>query len=402
MSVPTFEPLAPERRKLPIVELVRCTRCGLPETYETIEFDSAGVCNICRQKEFRDVEIDWPARKKMLADLVEQYRGKHEYDCIIPFSGGKDSTFTLYYLVKEFGIKPLVVQFNHGFMRPTLLKNNERTFRQLGVEVLSFTPNWKVVKRVMLESLIRKGDFCWHCHTGIYSYPMHVALKYNTPLIFWGEPSSEYTAYYDYRDDAVEEVDETRFNRFINLGITAEDMAGMISHDFKFDPRDLAPFTYPPVRDLRRLGYRSVSLGSYIPWDVRTQSQLIQDELGWQGDEVENMPPGLYRYEKIECYVQGVRDYIKYLKRGYNRVTQMTALDLRNGRIEKAEAERLVHEFENKRPPSLDIFLEYLDITEEEFNNIVLNTVVPPFQPDFDAITPGKKTWDFDMWYREK
>ena len=64
------------------------------------------------------------------------------------FSGGKDSTFTLYYLVKEFGIKPLVVQFNHGFMRPTLLKNNERTFRQLGVEVLSFTPNWKVVKRL--------------------------------------------------------------------------------------------------------------------------------------------------------------------------------------------------------------------------------------------------------------
>jgi N-acetyl sugar amidotransferase len=256
--------------------------------------------------------------EKELGELVEQYRGKHEYDCIVPFSGGKDSTFTLYYLVKEFGIKPLVVQFNHGFMRPTLLKNNERTFRQLGVEVLSFTPNWKIVKRVMLESLIRKGDFCWHCHTGIYSYPMHVALKYSTPLIFWGEPSSEYTAYYDYRDDEVEEVDETRFNRFINLGITAEDMAGMISHDFKFDPRDLAPFTYPPIRDLRRLGYRSVSLGSYIPWDVRSQAQLIQDELGWEGDEVENMPPGLYRYEKIECHVQGVRDYIKFLKRGYH------------------------------------------------------------------------------------
>lgn len=402
MSVPIYEPLAPERRKLPIVELVLCVRCGLPETYETIEFDSEGVCNICRQKEFRDVEIDWAARRKTLGELVEQYRGKHEYDCIVPFSGGKDSTFTLHYLVKEFGIKPLVVQFNHGFLRPTLLKNNERTFRQLGVEVLSFTPNWKVVKRVMLESLIRKGDFCWHCHTGIYSYPMHVALKYNTPLIFWGEPSSEYTAYYDYRDDEVEEVDETRFNRFINLGITAEDMAGMISHDFKLDPRDLAPFTYPPIRDLRRLGYRSVSLGSYIPWDVRSQAQLIQDELGWEGDEVENMPPGLYRYEKIECYVQGVRDYIKFLKRGYHRVTQMTALDLRNGRIEKAEAERLVREFENKRPPSLDIFLEYLDITEEEFNGIVLNTVVPPHQPDFDAITPGRKTWDFDLWYREK
>ena len=402
MSAPTHEPVTGSTKQLPVIELVRCARCGLPETYETIEFDSEGVCNICRQKEYKDASIDWGARRKQLGELVEQYRGKHEYDCIIPFSGGKDSTFTLYYLVKEFGIKPLVVQFNHGFLRPTLLRNNERTFRKLGVEVLSFTPNWKVVKRVMLEALVRKGDFCWHCHTGIYSYPMHVALKYNTPLIFWGEPSSEYTAYYDYRDDDVEEVDETRFNRFINLGITAEDMAGMIRHDFEFDPRDLAPFTYPPVRDLRRLKYRSVALGSFIPWDTRTQAQLIQDELGWEGDEVENMPPGMYRYEKIECWVQGVRDYIKFLKRGYHRVTQMTALDLRNGRIEKSAADRLVREFENKRPPSLDIFLGYLDITEDEFNSIVLKTVVPPHRPDFDAITPGKKTWDFDLWYREK
>ncbi len=390
------------RRRLPVVDLVRCSRCGLPETYETIEFDSAGVCNICRQREFRDSSIDWDARRGQLTELVEQYRGKHEYDCLIPFSGGKDSTFTLYYMVKELKVKPLVVQFNHGFMRPTLLSNNERTFRKLGVDVLSFRPNWRVVKRLMLESLVRKGDFCWHCHTGIYSYPMHVALKYNTPLIIWGEPSSEYTAYYDYRDDVMEEVDETRFNRFINLGITAEDMSGMISGDFAFDPRDLAPYTYPPVRDLRRLKYRSVCLGSFIPWDTRTQAQIIHEELGWEGDEVENMPPGMYRYEKIECWVQGVRDYIKFLKRGYHRVTQMTALDLRNGRIEKADADALVREFENRRPPSLDIFLEYLGITEDEFNSIVLNTVVAPHRPDFEAIAPGDRTWDFDLWYREK
>ncbi|HVF41158.1 MAG TPA: N-acetyl sugar amidotransferase [Gemmatimonadaceae bacterium] len=392
----------PSGRQLPVIQLVRCVRCGLPETYETIEFDAAGVCNICRQREFRDSSIDWASRRWQLTELVEAYRGKHEYDCIIPFSGGKDSTFTLYYLVKELKVRPLVVQFNHGFMRPTLLSNNERTFRKLGVDVLSFRPNWKVVKRLMLETLVRKGDFCWHCHTGIYSYPMQVALKYNTPLIIWGEPSSEYTAYYDYRDEVMEEVDETRFNRFINLGITAEDMSGMISGDFDLDPRDLAPYTYPPVRELRRLRYRSVCLGSYIPWDPRKQAQIIQDELGWEGDDVENMPPALYSYEKIECWVQGVRDYIKFLKRGYHRVTQMTALDLRNGRISKSDADSLVRQFENKRPPSLDIFLEYLGISEDEFNSIVLKTVVAPHQPDFEAITPGEKTWDFDAWYREK
>src|SRR5690606_2909750 len=117
-------------------------------------------------------------------------------------------TYTLWYLMNEYKLKPLVIQFNHGFMRDTLKSNNERTFKQLGVDVMTFTPNWKVVKRLMLESLIRKGDFCWHCHTGIFSYAMHVAIKYQTPLIFWGEPSSEYTAYYDYAENEIEEVDE--------------------------------------------------------------------------------------------------------------------------------------------------------------------------------------------------
>ena len=390
------------RRELPVIELVRCVRCGLPETYETIEFDDRGVCNVCRQKEYKDERIDWTARKRQLDQLVESHRGQYPYDCIIPFSGGKDSTFTLLYMVKEYGVKPLVVQFNHGFLRPNLLRNNDRTFRALGVEVLSFTPNWRVVKRVMLEALVRKGDFCWHCHTGIFAYPMHVALRFNTPLIIWGEPSSEYTAYYDYHDDRVEEVDETRFNRYINLGITAEDMAGMIRGDFACDPRDLEPFTYPAARELRRLKCRSVCLGSFIPWDVKRNVEYIRRELDWQGDHVENMPFEYYPYEKIECWMQGVRDYIKYLKRGYSRVTQMTALDLRNGRITKPEAERLIAQYENRRPPSLTLFLEYLGITEDEFNQIVLKTVIPPFRPDFEAIQPGEKTWDYDQWYREK
>lgn len=381
--------------------LKRCAKCGFPETYETIEFDAEGVCNICRQRTFRDQSIDWAARKRMLSDLIEQYRGKGDYDCLVPFSGGKDSTFTLNYLVREYRIKPLVIQFNHGFMRPNLLENNQRTFKRLGVDVLSFTSNWKVVKRLMREALIRKGDFCWHCHTGIFAYPMQVAVRYNVPLIFWGEPSSEYTAYYAYSENEIEEVDETRFDRFVNLGITAQDMAGMISHDFKLDPRDLLPYTYPKLRDLKRIGFRSVCLGSFIPWDVKKNVEEIVREVGWKGDEVENMPFEHYPYEKIECYMQGVRDYIKWLKRGYSRVTQMTALDIRNGRIGKAEADKLITAYEGKRPPSLDLFLEYLEISEQEFNDIVTKTVVAPHAPDFVNIRRGSKTKDFDQWYRE-
>lgn len=384
-----------------MVELKKCGSCLLPETYETIEFDQNSVCNICRGKQYRDEKIDWSARKVMLNELVEQHRGKYDYDCIVPFSGGKDSTFTLWYLVTQYKLKPLVVRFDHGFMRDTLEENNTRTFKKLGVDVISFTPNWKLVKRLMLESLKRKGDFCWHCHTGIFSYPMHIAVKFNVPLVFWGEPSSEYTQYYDYLDEEIEQVDETRFNRFVNLGITAEDMYGMIKDDFDVEPRDLLPYTYPQTRELKRLRYHSVCLGSYIPWDVKKQVEIIQRELGWKGDQVEGMPWEEYPYEKIECYMQGMRDYIKYLKRGYSRVSQMVALDLRNGRIDKQQGQDLVDNYEGRKPPSLELFLDYVGLTETEFNQIVDTTVVPPHKPDFGANEWAPRTWDFDRWYRE-
>src|SRR5262245_27788128 len=306
--------------------LRRCVKCLLPETHETIVFDEEGVCNVCRQIEFKQGKIDWAAREQELVELIERYRGRHSHDCIVPFSGGKDSTYTLYTLVTTYKVRPLVVSFDHGFMRPTTLENNERTIKKLGVDFLKFRPNWKVVQKLMLESLKRKGDFCWHCHTGIFSYPMQIAVKFKIPLLFWGEPSAEYTSYYDY--DAPEEVDERRFNRYVNLGITAEDMVGML--DGKVTAQDLEPFTYPAGAELRAIGCRSVCLGSYIPWDVKRHVEIIKRELDWQENDVEGVPDG-YRYEKVECAVQGVRDYLRFIKRGYGRTNHLMAIDLRNG-----------------------------------------------------------------------
>ncbi len=79
----------------------RCNKCNLPETYETIEFDQENVCNICNGAKYKQTKIDWNERKKLLDQLIEKHKGKYSYDCIVPFSGGKDSTFQLYYLLKN-------------------------------------------------------------------------------------------------------------------------------------------------------------------------------------------------------------------------------------------------------------------------------------------------------------
>ena len=375
--------------------MIRCTKCFLPETHETIEFDKNGSCNVCKQHEIKESGIDWNTQKKELDKLVDNYKGKYDYDCIVPFSGGKDSTWALYYLIKEYKLNPLVVRFDHGFMRPNLENNIKKLSRKLGFDMITFTPNWKIVQKLMLRSFLDKGDFCWHCHTGIFSYPMWVAIEKKIPLIFWGEKSSEYSNYYGV--DEEEEVDEKRFNRFINLGITSKDMYLRIDEEFGI--KKLKPYTYPPKKELTAINLRSVCLGTYIKWDVPKQSKIIMDELGWKGDEVENVPEQ-YNYEKIECYMQGVRDYIKYIKRGYSRPSHLVALDLRNKKITKEKAKELVSLYEGKKPQSLNLFLDFIGLTEEQFYEVVIGHEISPhkFQRNDNN---SKKTDDFDSWSKD-
>lgn len=390
---PAVDPLAA------LSGLKRCSRCALPETHESITFDAKGVCNVCRQVEYKQEQIDWEEREEQLLELIESYRGRYSYDCIVPFSGGKDSTYTLWRLVTQYGLKPLVVSFDHGFYRPNHLENVERTVKKLGVDYLRFRPSWKVVQSLMRESLERKGDFCWHCHTGIFSYPMQVAVKFEVPLLFWGEPSAEYTSYYSY-DQGIEEVDERRFNRFVNLGITAEDMVGMLGDEISM--RDLEPFAYPKFADLRRVGVRSVCIGSFIPWDVKEHVEVIKSELDWREDTVEGVP-GAYGYEKIECAMQGVRDYIKYLKRGYGRTAHLASIDLRGGRLEREQAAKLIAEHDGRRPASLDVFLDYVGLSESDFMEIVAKHTVSPWeQPDPESLERGPELWDQQEWDRSE
>ena len=117
-------------------------------------------------------------------------------------------------------------------------------------------------------------------------------------------------------------------------------------------------------------------------------------------DEVENVPPQ-YGYEKIECYMQGVRDYIKYIKRGYTRPSHLAAIDIRNRRMTLEEARLMIQQYEGKRPPSLDLFLEFIGLTEAEFLQIAMSHQVSPYAHDPALIMPGRKVHDFNQWSHE-
>jgi N-acetyl sugar amidotransferase len=360
---------------------------------DTITFDEAGVCSVCRQIDYRDKKIDWEERRKQLDELTAQYRGKGLYDCIVPFSGGKDSTFQLWYVINELKLKPLVVRFNHWGYRPLVEENNTRTFKILGVDTFEFKPNWHVVRELMLESLKRRGDFCWHCHTGIYAGVMQIALRFEVPLTIWGESLAEYHSWYTYEE--MEEVDEKRFNRAMNQGITADDMYEFLQG--RVSKKDLWMFTYPPRKELMRIKCRSICLGNYIKWDIKKQVEIIQHELGWQGHSVEGVPPE-YNYEKIECQFQGIRDYAKFVKRGYARTNHLASIDIRNNRLTREKGLEITATYDGKRPASLDRFLEILQITEDEFYDILSKHNVFPWEFDRTIVETGDPLRDMGTW----
>lgn len=371
----------------------RCTKCLTKETVDTITFDEFGVCSVCRQVEFKKEKIDWADRNRQMQEMIARHKDKGLYDCIVPYSGGKDSVFQLWYIVKELKLKPLVIRYNHWGYRPLVDENNVKVFKQLGVDVVEFTPNFHVVRELMLESLKRRGDFCWHCHTGIYSGVMHMAVRFETPLIFWGESTAEYHSWYTFEE--MEEVDEKRFNRLMNQGMTADDMFEFLQG--RVERRDLWMFDYPKRKDLIKLKVESICLGNYIEWNTKQNVETIKRELGWKGQNVEGVPPQ-YDYEKIECTFQGMRDYAKFVKRGYGRTNHLATIDIRNGALGREEALALEALYDGKRPASIDWFLNILQISESDFYDILEKHQVHPWKFDKALVETGNPLPDMPLW----
>ena len=334
----------------------RCTKCIMPETQEKISFDSTGVCSLCSTWQ-RKQEIDWVAREKQLCLILDKYRGKEQYDCLIPYSGGKDSSYQAYMMVKKYGMRPLLYTFHHTFLTETGQYNMLNTAYKLGIEHLMYTPNKHLVRKLMRLALKENGDWCWFCHSGIYGSSMEIAHRYNIPLVIWGESVAEYRD--DYTLDDFEEIDYLNFYRNKQAGIEPVRFVG--KERIKWT--DMAPFLFPMAVS------RSIHLGSYIKWDIPAQVDLLKRELDWRDAPVE----GTYRnYDKQECKYVGVRDYCKYLKRGFGRATHQASLDIRDSIITRKEGLRLAEQYDGKRPASLDAFLKEIELSEKEFTDIVL------------------------------
>ncbi|HEY3375032.1 MAG TPA: N-acetyl sugar amidotransferase [Candidatus Aquicultor sp.] len=335
-----------------------CIRCCIPETQEGIKFDEMGICQACQSSE-QKIHIDWAQREKQLRKILQDAKAKagNNYDCIVPISGGKDSTFQLHVLVKVYGMKPLAVTFSHNWFSETGWYNLQNTIEQFNLDHMMFTPNRNLVNRLAKRSVEGIGDSCWHCHAGVASFPLHIAAKFNIPLLIWGESIAESSGRASYQCPV------HKFDKDYALKVSVKLKPEEMICDYLTE-RDLYPFNMPTPEELDTAGIYGIHLGDYIFWDDERQTEFVRDTYGWKETEIEGTYKG---YKSAECMMPGMHDFTCYLKRGYGRSTFHASIDVRNGLLTREEGFELSKRYDTERPEALDYYLQITGVTEEEF-----------------------------------
>ncbi|WP_400770550.1 N-acetyl sugar amidotransferase [Methylosinus sporium] len=363
----------------PFESLRYCVRCCMPETQEGVKFDDQGICQACQSSE-QKIHINWVEREKRLRNLLENAKAKagNNYDCIVPISGGKDSVFQLHVLVKVYGMKPLTVTFSHNWYSETGWYNLQNALQQFDVDHVMFTPNRSLVNRLARRSLGMIGDACWHCHAGVGAFPLQAAVRFNIPLLIWGESVAESSGRASY-EDPVHKFDREYFTKVSAKRSPKEMTCGALSE------RDLYPFNVPSLDDVERVGVHGIHLGDYIFWDEERQTEFICQEYGWKETEMEGAYKG---YKSAECIMAGVHDFTCYLKRGYGRATFQACVDVRNGLMTREEGFKIAQAIDSERPGALDYYLKITDLSESEFyetmrqlKHLKLIDINPPVHP---------------------
>jgi len=350
----------------------------MPDTRPRIVFNEEGVCNACLHAESKK-KIDWDERRKELEDLLAKHRSKNGYwDCIVPWSSGKDSSSIAYKLKFEFGMNPLLVtvapqvQTEEG-------RHNQEAFLNLGFDHILFTLNPRVHKRLSKKHFIQYGDPWMAWTQAINSIPVKVAVDFGISNIFYAEHGeTEYGG----------KVLSKKHQRERDL---AEVRNIMVGHDPKewldeeITLNDLTPYNYPDIKDIKRVDAKAHYFGYYFRWN--SYENYLYAKRHWDfmtvqdGETSADLPEvskkgrvqGTFtNYDSIDDKLDNIYYYLQYIKFGFGRAVRDGSRLIQNKVITRDEGLRLAREYDGEFPSrTFKDFLNWSGITEDEFWKVV-------------------------------
>jgi len=336
----------------------RCTRCILPDSCPKIEFDEDGVCNVCKdfKERWSKFNQDETLRKKELDRIFNFYRNKgRKYDCLVPVSGGLDSTYVLYVCKKVYNLRTLAFNFNNGFQSEIAKQNLENAIEELDIDFVKAGPSWKMLKKLYALFFLKTGEFCTPCNAGIWSMSYKVAQDFSIPLVVSG--SSDRMAERLPKGGRIYRWSTSYFREVVRDEIPIEDLKEYLHLPQNFHNNMLRSISdcFHSSENINVL-----PLPDYVDWDIKLILGTLKNELNWQQNPA--------KFHHIDCIMDSVGKYFKQKKWGFSAVTRYSML-VRNGQITRDEAlELTILEEKNvsQEPPELRLWLKLLNLSKKD------------------------------------
>ena len=362
--IPEFKYIKSEAKLLQYkeVSLKRCTKCILPETMPFINFDEQGVCNYCKNY----VPRNKPRPKEELFKLIESYRRNDQLDCIVPFSGGRDSCYGLHLIVNELKMKPVTYTYDWGMVTDLGRRNISRVCSKLGVENIIIAADiskkrrnirmnlqaWLKSPHLGMMAMLTAGDkhFFRHVET--------VKKQTGINLNIWGVNPLEAT---HFKTGVLGIPPDFEESRVYSHGITKQ-----LSYHFK---RTKAMFESPSY--FNRSLWDTLSGEYYRSFTQKTDYYHIFDYWRWDENEVDSTLLGTYDWEKapdtsttwrIGDGTAALYNYIYYTVAGFTEHDTFRSNQVREGDITRDEALTLVARENQPRYPNIRWYLDTLEM----------------------------------------
>ena len=343
-------------------EIQYCKKCLIPNSRPGVTIDDFGISNVWKDS-VKSNETNWKLRQEKFIDVVEYAKSKSSgYDCLVPVSGGKDSTWQIVKCL-EHGLNVLAVTWKTP-SRSKIGQENLSNLISLGVDHIDYQINPKVEKKFIYKSFKKYGTTALPMHMALFSIPLKIAVKFNIPIVVWGENSAlEYGSEDESFKGSAMDLDWIR--KFgVTHGTTAKDW---ISKDLT--EKELTPYFSPTQDEINSRNIRAIFLGHYFQWDPEISLEVASKH----GFKVRKDGPktGLYNYADIDDDFISIHHFMKWYKFGFTRLFDNLAIEIKKGRITIEQAKEIILK-NGIQEPKDDIMklCKYLDISIEHFYSI--------------------------------
>lgn len=340
------------------MNLTRCKTCCMPNTRPDTEF-ADGECSACISYRKRP-QIDWAAREQEFKTLLDRHDGK----CIVPSSGGKDSTYQVLKLL-ELGADVTIVTAATCMLTDIGRQNIDNLSRF--ARTIEVRPNRTVRATLNRLGLQMVGDVSWPEHCSIFNIPFKVAIEKKIPLIIYGENPQE-----NYGGPIGSDQAKIMSRRWVSefggfLGLRPQDLIGIED----LTANAMADYLPPKESDVAQARIEAHFLGQYFEWDGARNAEIaIKNGMKTRRPSFENW----WDYENLDNALHGIHDYFGWLKYGYGRGCAQISVDIRKEVVTRDFAMDWVvndHCYPQRyMGVSLDEMLDHIGMTRANFNAI--------------------------------